>query len=96
MPVELNCASSLVAVHHAVTALRQGEVDLALVGGTVNAILSPGLTREMAELGMLSPEGRCKSFDASADGFVRGGRLRDGRPQTAGGTPRRPATASGG
>ena len=71
MPVELNCASSLVAVHQAVTALRQGEVDLALVGG-VNAVLSPGLTREMAELGMLSPEGRCKTFDASADGFVRG------------------------
>ena len=70
MPVELNCASSLVAVHQAVTALRQGEVDLALVGG-VNAVLSPGLTREMAELGMLSPEGRCKTFDASADGFVR-------------------------
>ena len=71
MPVELNCASSLVAVHQAVTALRQGEVDLALVGG-VNAVLSPGLTREMAELGMLSPEGRCKTFDAAADGFVRG------------------------
>ena len=70
MPVELNCASSLVAVHQAVTALRQGEVDLALVGG-VNAVLSPGLTREMAELGMLSPEGRCKTFDAAADGFVR-------------------------
>ncbi len=71
MPVELNCASSLVAVHQAVTALRQGEVDLALVGG-VNAVLSPGLTREMAELGMLSPGGRCNTFDASADGFVRG------------------------
>ena len=71
MPVELNCASSLVAVHQAVTALRHGEVNLALVGG-VNAVLSPGLTREMAELGMLSPEGRCKTFDASADGFVRG------------------------
>ena len=71
MPVELNCASSLVAVHQAVTGLGQGEVDLALVGG-VNAVLSPGLTREMAELGMLSPEGRCKSFDAAADGFVRG------------------------
>ena len=71
MPVELNCASSLVAVHQGVTALRHGEVDLALVGG-VNAVLSPGLTREMAELGMLSPEGRCKSFDAAADGFVRG------------------------
>ena len=70
MPVVLNCAASLVAVHHAVGALRQGEVDLALVGG-VNAIFSPGLTREMAGLRMLSPEGRCKTFDASADGFVR-------------------------
>ena len=70
MPVVLNCAASLVAVHQAVGALRQGEVDLALVGG-VNAIFSPGLTREMAGLRMLSPEGRCKTFDASADGFVR-------------------------
>ena len=70
MPVVLNCAASLVAVHHAVAALRQGEVDLALVGG-VNAIFSLGLTREMVELGMLSPEGRCKTFDASANGSVR-------------------------
>ena len=70
MPVALNCASSLVAVHQAVAALREGEVDLALVGG-VNAVLSAGLTREMAELGMLSPDGRCKTFDAAADGFVR-------------------------
>ena len=71
MPVELNCASSLVAVHQAVTGLRLGEVDLALVGGA-NAVLSAGITREMADLQLLSPEGRCKSFDASADGFVRG------------------------
>ncbi|WP_420617181.1 SDR family NAD(P)-dependent oxidoreductase [Candidatus Palauibacter sp.] len=71
MPVVLNCAASLVAVHHAVTALQQGEVDLALVGG-VNALFSLGLTREMVELGLLSPQGRCKTFDASADGFVRG------------------------
>ena len=71
IPVELNCASSLVAVHQAVTGLREGEVDLALVGG-VNAVLSPRLTREMAEMGMLSPEGRCKAFDGSANGFVRG------------------------
>ena len=70
MPVVLNCAASLVAVHHAAAALKQGEVDLALVGG-VNAIFSPGLTREMVELGMLSPDGRCKTFDASADGAVR-------------------------
>ncbi|MXY14650.1 MAG: SDR family NAD(P)-dependent oxidoreductase [Proteobacteria bacterium] len=70
MPVMLNCASSLVAIHHAVASLHQGEVDLALAGG-VNAILSNGLTRELAELGMLSRDGRCKTFNASADGFVR-------------------------
>ena len=71
MPVMLNCAASLVAAHQAVAGLRQGEVDLALVGG-VNAVLSSGLTREMADLGMLSRERACKTFDASADGFVRG------------------------
>ena len=71
MAVELNCASALVAVHHAVVALRQGEVNLALAGG-VNAILSPGKTSEMAALGMLSPTGRCRAFDAAADGFPRG------------------------
>ena len=70
MPVTLNCAASLVTVQQAVTGLRQGHVDLALVGG-VNAVLSSGLTAEMAALGMLSREGRCKTFDASADGFVR-------------------------
>ena len=70
MPVVLNCAASLVAVHHAVAALQHGEVNLALVGG-VNAVLSPGLAVEMAALGMLSPEGRCSTFDASANGFVR-------------------------
>ncbi len=70
MPVMLNCAASLVTVQHAVAALREGEVDLALVGG-VNAILSPGLTRQMAALGMLSKQGLCKTFDAKADGFVR-------------------------
>ena len=71
LPVELNCASSLVAVHQAVTGLRLGETDLALVGGT-SAVLSPGITREMTELRLLSSQGRCKSFDAAADGFVRG------------------------
>ncbi len=71
IPVELNCASSLVALHHAVTGLQQGEVNMALVGG-VSAILSPGITREMADLGMLSPTGACKTFDASANGFARG------------------------
>ena len=71
MPVELNCASSLVALHHAVAALQRGEVNMALVGG-VSAILSSGIIREMADLGMLSRTGECKTFEASADGFVRG------------------------
>ena len=70
IPVTLNCAASLVTVQQAAAGLRQGEVDLALVGG-VNAVFSPGLIREMAALGMLSRQGRCKTFDATADGFVR-------------------------
>ena len=70
IPVMLNCAASLVTVQQAVAGLRHGEVDLALVGG-VNAVLSSGLTGEMAALGMLSRQGRCNTFDASADGFVR-------------------------
>ena len=71
MPVELNCASSLVAVHQAAVGLHAGEVDLALVGG-VHANLSPAITLEMAELGLLSPTGQCAAFSAGADGFVRG------------------------
>ena len=71
MPVELNCASSLVAVHQAAVGLHAGEVDLALVGG-VHANLSPAITLEMAELGLLSPTGQCAPFSATADGFVRG------------------------
>ena len=71
IPLELNCASALFAVHQAVAGLRIGEVDMALAGG-VNAVLSPDLTAGMAYLGMLSAEGRCSAFDARADGFVRG------------------------
>ena len=71
MPVDLACASSLVAVHQAIVGLRRGELDLALVGGA-NAVLSPGITRFMIELGMLSREGKCRTFDADANGFVRG------------------------
>ena len=70
IPVMLNCAASLVTMQQAVAGLRDGAVDLALVGG-VSAVLSPGLTREMAALGMLSQRGHCRTFDAAADGFVR-------------------------
>ena len=71
VPLDMACASSLAAVHQAASALRQGEVEMALVGG-VNAILSPDITTFMKEVGMLSTKGRCSTFDAEADGFVRG------------------------
>ena len=69
--VDTACSSSLVAVHQAATALRQDEADLALAGG-VNAILTWETTRIFTDAGMLAADGRCKTFDASADGFVRG------------------------
>ena len=71
IPIDVACASSLVAVHQAVVSLQRGESDLALAGG-VNVMLSTASTKAMAELGMLSPDGQCFSFDARANGFVRG------------------------
>ena len=71
MPMDMACASSLAAVHQAMAGLQRGEVDLALAGG-VNAVLSTSVTRFMADLGMLSANGECRTFDAAADGYVRG------------------------
>src|SRR4029077_12380582 len=65
------CSSSLVAVHYAMRALRDRDCDWALAGG-VSLILSPELGDSFAAAGMLASDGRCKSFDAAADGYGRG------------------------
>ncbi|HXE05850.1 MAG TPA: beta-ketoacyl synthase N-terminal-like domain-containing protein, partial [Bryobacteraceae bacterium] len=67
--IDTACSSSLVAVHAACQSLRSGECDLALAGG-VNLQLLPEHYVGLAKLGMLAADGRCKTFDASADGFV--------------------------
>ncbi|MFF2849105.1 SDR family NAD(P)-dependent oxidoreductase [Streptomyces sp. NPDC058001] len=65
------CSSSLVAFHLACQSLQREECDLALAAG-VTLMLTPRTTRSFARMGMLSPTGRCHTFDAAADGFVRG------------------------
>ena len=69
--VDAACASALVAVNDAVADLQQGKADLAIAAG-VQAILNGRIYELRAEAMMLSPEGQCKTFDASADGYVRG------------------------
>ena len=69
--VDAACAASLVAVNDAVADLQQGKADLAIVGG-VQVILNSRVHELRAESMMLSPDGQCKAFDASADGYVRG------------------------
>ena len=68
--IDTACSSSLVAVHQACNSLRSGESNFALAGG-VNLILSPQLTVTFSQAQMMAADGRCKTFDASADGYVR-------------------------
>ncbi|MGW5185753.1 SDR family NAD(P)-dependent oxidoreductase [Streptomyces cyaneofuscatus] len=70
-PVDTACSSSLVAVHRAVEALRSGACDTAIAGG-VNLLLSVDTFVSAAQAGMLSPDGRCKTFASDANGYVRG------------------------
>ncbi len=69
--VDAACASAMVAVHDAVADLQQGRTDLAIAGG-VQAIMNGRVYQLRAEAMMLSPDGQCKTFDASANGYVRG------------------------
>ncbi|KAK4447373.1 hypothetical protein QBC34DRAFT_382330 [Podospora aff. communis PSN243] len=67
MTVDTACSSSLVATHLACNALKQGECDLALVGG-VSLMMNPGLHVEFSRLRGMSPDGRCRAFSADTEG----------------------------
>lgn len=71
LAVDTACSSSLLAVHLACDSLRRGECAAALAGG-VNLMVTPGLSVAFAAGGMLSPQGSCRTFDDSADGYARG------------------------
>lgn len=70
-PIDTACSSSLVAIHRAIGSIRAGECEMAIAGG-VNVHSSPLCFLSFAKKGMLSPDGKCKTFDRAADGYVRG------------------------
>ncbi|MCP2728618.1 acyltransferase domain-containing protein [Symplocastrum sp. BBK-W-15] len=69
--IDTACSGSLVALHYACQSLLSGESDLCLAGG-VNLILTPEPTISFSHAQMMAADGRCKTFDAAADGYVRG------------------------
>jgi len=71
LTLDTGCSASLVATHLACQSLRNRECDGAIAAG-VNLILSPEMTITLSRWGFMAPDGRCKTFDASANGFVRG------------------------
>jgi amino acid adenylation domain-containing protein len=71
LSVDTACSSSLVAVHLACQSLRSGECSMALAGG-VNVLLSPEWFVVLSQAHMVAPDGRCKTFDKSANGYARG------------------------
>lgn len=68
--VDTACSSSLVAVHMACESIWNGNSKMALAGG-VNALILPDFYVAFSQLGVLAPDGRCKTFDARANGYVR-------------------------
>ncbi|HMY14985.1 MAG TPA: polyketide synthase, partial [Polyangium sp.] len=71
MAIDTACSSSLTAIHLACQSLRSGESTMAIAGG-VNLMLAPSTTHLLSKTQALSPDGRCKTFDARANGYVRG------------------------
>lgn len=71
LAIDTACSSSLVALNVACERLLRGECGSAIVGG-VNALLSPELSINFSKAGMLAPDGKCKTFDEQANGYVRG------------------------
>ena len=69
--IDTACSSALVALHAACRSLRNGECSMAVAGG-VNALLDASPFVAFSSMSMLSPDGKCKAFDAAANGFVRG------------------------
>ncbi len=70
LTIDTACSSSLVAVHLACQSLRSGESNMALVSG-VNLMISPETTAQLSRMNALSPDGKCKTFDKDANGYVR-------------------------
>src|SRR5581483_7072913 len=70
-PIDTACSSALVAVHRAVVALHTGQCEMAIVGG-VNTLVTPDLHISFSKAGMVCEDGKCKTFSAKANGYVRG------------------------
>ncbi|KAG5978870.1 Type I Iterative PKS [Claviceps digitariae] len=71
MTIRTACSAALICLNEAFQAIQNGLCDAAIVGGS-NLIMAPGMSASMAEKGMLSPDGHCKTFSADANGYARG------------------------